>query len=633
MIIIIPLGGIGSRFKENGYTQPKALINVFGKSILFYLIDCINKKNINFIYIPYNKEYFNYRFEDLLRKKYSEINFRFLCLENNTGGAAETLKIALENLDVEDQPILSLDGDNFFSTDVVKIWNGENMVLTQCDKSNLDCFSFVSVNDDNFITDIVEKNRISNIACVGAYGFNSYKDLLKLSREVVEKNLKFKNEFYISNIIKLMINKDYKIKTKVIDKKDWHCLGTPLQIKYFYNNFPKICCIDNEEKINNLRVCFDLDNTLVTYPKIKNDYTSVEPISKNIEFLKYLKKFGTTIIIYTARRMKTHKGNNGKILADIGKITFDTLEKFDIPYDELYFGKPFADFYIDDLGVNCFGNIEKNLGFYMENIKPRDFNSIEINKMETVTKKSNDLEGEIFYYNNIPKDLKDLFPIYINNYGVTEYTIEKIEGITCSNLYVSKLLSDNTLKHIMNSIKRIQDYNVKLSDDIDIYFNYLDKVKTRYKNYDYSNFLKIEEVYEKIVYEMEEYKKSNLGKKKMIHGDPVMSNIILNNHGKIKFIDMRGKVGDKLTLQGDWLYDWAKLYQSILGYDFILLNKQIDIEYICKMKSVFEEYFIKLYSEKDMINVRKITNSLLFSLIPLHDNEKCIKYYHLICLS
>ena len=186
--------------------------------------------------------------------------------------------------------------------------------------------------------------------------------------------------------------------------------------------------------------------------------------------------------------MKTHNSNLGKILADVGKITFDTLEKFEIPYDEIYFGKPFADFYIDDLGVNCFGDIEKNLGFYMENIKPRDFNSIEVNKMETITKKSNNLEGEIFYYNNIPRDLKDLFPIYINNYGITQYTIEKIEGITCSNLYTSKLLSDNTLKHIMNSIKRIQDYNLKSNDEIDIYYNYIDKVKNRYENYDYSKF-------------------------------------------------------------------------------------------------------------------------------------------------
>ena len=42
---------------------------------------------------------------------------------------------------------------------------------------------------------------------------------------------------------------------------------------------------------------------------------------------------------------------------------------------------------------------------------------------------------------------------------------------------------------------------------------------------------------------------------------------------------MRGKVGDKLTIYGDWLYDWAKIYQSIIGYDEILLSTIIDTNY------------------------------------------------------
>ena len=119
MFIIIPLGGIGNRFKNNEYNEPKALIKIFGRPMIFYLIDCLNIENINFIYIPYNLEYQKYRFEDLLRKEYPNIIFKFLCLKNNTGGAAETLKIALEKIDIEDQPILSLDGDNFFSKDIV----------------------------------------------------------------------------------------------------------------------------------------------------------------------------------------------------------------------------------------------------------------------------------------------------------------------------------------------------------------------------------------------------------------------------------------------------------------------------------------------------------------------------------
>ena len=76
MIIFIPLGGIGQRFKDNGYTKPKALINVFGKPILYYLLDNLNTKE-NLVYISYNIEYKHFRFEDMLKKSYPNIHFKF----------------------------------------------------------------------------------------------------------------------------------------------------------------------------------------------------------------------------------------------------------------------------------------------------------------------------------------------------------------------------------------------------------------------------------------------------------------------------------------------------------------------------------------------------------------------------
>jgi len=50
MIIIIPIGGIGQRFKENGYKKPKALINIYGKPIISYLLDNLNTDNIDYIF-------------------------------------------------------------------------------------------------------------------------------------------------------------------------------------------------------------------------------------------------------------------------------------------------------------------------------------------------------------------------------------------------------------------------------------------------------------------------------------------------------------------------------------------------------------------------------------------------------
>ena len=203
------------------------------------------------------------------------------------------------------------------------------------------------------------------------------------------------------------------------------------------------------------RYCFDLDNTLVSFPKVPNDYTTVEPIQHNIDFLQYLKRLGHTIIIYTARRMKTHKGNQAKVIADIGKITLETLEKFNTEYDEIYFGKPHANCYIDDLAISSYEDLEKEFGYYQSYINPRDFNSLQSSSIQIYRKTSKDLSGEIYYYTHIPREIKDLFPILINyDDDNTSYEIEKINGIPISKLYLGEELTKQQLFHIMGSIQK-----------------------------------------------------------------------------------------------------------------------------------------------------------------------------------
>jgi capsule biosynthesis phosphatase len=634
MLILIPLGGEGQRFKNNNYTNPKALINIFGKPIIFWLLDSLINLNKNtIIYIPYNKEYDKYRFTDLLIKNYPNLRFKFLCLNSKTDGAAETINIALKNINIPDLPILCMDSDNFYKKDIISKWNGNNIVYSFLDNNDNPIYSYIQA-DNNKITNIIEKEKISNYACTGTYGFSSYKKLLQYTQYIIDNNIKNKNEYYTSSVIKQMILDNIEFNYKLIDEKDYICLGTPLQLQQFYNNYPKISCLNNDKKIKHLRICFDLDNTLVTYPEINGDYTTVRPIQKNINYLNYLKSFGHTIIIYTARRMKTYNGNIGKIMNNIGKITFDTLDKYNINYDEIYFGKPYADFYIDDLAINCFNNMEKELGYYMNNISPRSFNKLESNNLETIIKKSNDLSGEIYYYLNIPNEIKDMFPIFINykEGDIDEYTIEKINGISLSVYYVSQLLTNDLLKHIMNSIKRIQSVSINNTEKINIYSNYLAKLEKRYNSYDYSKFNESNIIFKKIYDFLKLYEDNKLGRKTVIHGDFVMTNILINNYDKIKLIDMRGEIGNVLSIYGDWLYDWGKLYQSLIGYDKILLDKELDIKYESELIKTFEEYFISLYSKIDLVNLKYITASLLFTLIPLHNNDKCYKYYDLIKL-
>ncbi len=645
MNIIIPLGGLGSRFKNSGYLLPKPLINVLGKPIIFYLLDNLNFTSINNIIIPYNNELSKYNFEDRLKKQYPNLNFLFLELDKNTDGAAETILYTLTKLNINEGSILSLDGDNFYLSDIISKWNGENKVFVFEDNSNENIYSYCKIDNNNNILDIQEKNKISKYANTGAYGFNNVNLLKQFCKYIMDNNIKMKNEYYISTVIKEMINNNINFSINIVDTNKYICLGTPLHVRIFCNNYPKYNSYNNKEMIKKQRFCFDLDGTLVSFPKIKNDYSSVEPLIKNIEFLRYLKKMGHTIIIHTARNMLTQNGNVGKVLANIGKITFDTLEKFNIPFDELYFGKPQADYYIDDLAISAFDDLEKETGYYRNNIDPREFNSINVSSIELYKKSSdNSLEGEINYYkmlNNNLIEIKDMFPIMFN-YDDKEYkyySLEKIDGIPVSKLYLKQELTTVQLDNIINSILRIhKTYNnhkyINKKENINIYGLYADKLKERYDKYDYSKYNSSKEIFDDLYKILKDYENNNDGKISIIHGDPVLTNILINQFGKIKFIDMRGKIGDQITVFGDELYDWAKLYQSLKGYDEILEGITINNTYKQSIIKHFENRFNEIYNDdKYIYYLRIITKSLLFSLIPLHDynnNIKCKKYYNLI---
>ena len=98
-------------------------------------------------------------------------------------------------------------------------------------------------------------------------------------------------------------------------------------------------------------------------------------------------------------------------ILDVGEITINTLKEFDIPYDELFFGKPYGHFYIDDLMINPKTDLNKELGFYMEDVEPRHFNKLVFDS-NTVTKYSdnNKLDGESFYYQEIQNiQLENIF--------------------------------------------------------------------------------------------------------------------------------------------------------------------------------------------------------------------------------
>ena len=97
-----------------------------------------------------------------------------------------------------------------------------------------------------------------------------------------------------------------------------------------------------------MRICIDMDGTICETRAPKQSYLDVAPKPGAIEILKKLKSEGHYIIIYSSRHMATCNNNIGQIIAKQAPIFYEWFKKYGIEYDELIFGKPLADVYIDD---------------------------------------------------------------------------------------------------------------------------------------------------------------------------------------------------------------------------------------------------------------------------------------------
>jgi capsule biosynthesis phosphatase len=97
-----------------------------------------------------------------------------------------------------------------------------------------------------------------------------------------------------------------------------------------------------------MRIVIDLDGTICPLKKTNEEYGDLVPFPGAAKRLKDLKSAGHYIIIQTARNMATQESNLGKVMKNIGKVTLDWLAEHEIPFDEIYFGKPNAHVYIDD---------------------------------------------------------------------------------------------------------------------------------------------------------------------------------------------------------------------------------------------------------------------------------------------
>ncbi len=231
MNVLIPMAGAGSRFEKAGYTFPKPLIEVNGQPMIQTVTENLNI-DATHVFVAQSEHYEKYNLKNLL--SLISPGCKIVQVNELTEGAACTTLLASEFID-NDEPLLIANSDQFLDWD-----SNEFMYAMTADEIDAGMvtfeathpkWSFAKLDDQGFVSEVAEKKPISNIATAGIYYWKKGSDYVKYANQMIQKNVRTNNEFYVCPVFNEAIQDGLKVKTFDITKM-WG-LGTPEDLKTF----------------------------------------------------------------------------------------------------------------------------------------------------------------------------------------------------------------------------------------------------------------------------------------------------------------------------------------------------------------------------------------------------------------
>lgn len=232
--VLIPMAGLGSRFADAGYTFPKPLIEVGNKAMIQAVVDSLSIK-AKYTYIVQEDHYLKYNLEDFLNSITPDCNI--VRVDGLTEGAAATALLSKQYIDNNKSLVIA-------NSDQIVEWSSRNFLFDLIKHnadggiatftSNHPKWSYAEVNDLGHVTRVEEKRVISNIATVGIYYWKKGSDFVKYAEQMISKNIRTNNEFYICPVFNEAILDGKKILTGKVDKM-WG-VGTPEDLENYMSH-------------------------------------------------------------------------------------------------------------------------------------------------------------------------------------------------------------------------------------------------------------------------------------------------------------------------------------------------------------------------------------------------------------
>lgn len=237
MNVLIPMAGAGSRFEKAGYTFPKPLIEVNGKPMIQTVVENLNI-DARHIFIVQKSHCEKYNLKNMLNV--IAPGCKVVEVDGITEGAACTTLLAKEFIN-NDEPLLMANSDQFVdwdSNEFMYSMVGDTIdagILTF--KSTHPKWSFCKLDEKGFVSEVAEKNPISDVATVGIYYWNKGSDYVKYAEDMIAKDIRHNNEFYVCPVFNQAIEDDKRVKIFDIPAESMWGLGTPEDLKRFVDDY------------------------------------------------------------------------------------------------------------------------------------------------------------------------------------------------------------------------------------------------------------------------------------------------------------------------------------------------------------------------------------------------------------
>jgi dTDP-glucose pyrophosphorylase len=236
------MAGLGSRFSDAGYKEPKPFVDVAGRTMISRVLNNLKYDGARYILLARQEHLLNY--QDYVVEIQKEFDVVFVPIDMLTEGTACTVLFARKYIN-NDAPLIIANSDQIVDISIPQFiedcLNSEydGSILTFIEESRDPKWSYAKVDENGAVLEVKEKVPVSKYATVGIYMYNRGRDYVDSAIDMMIRRDKVNSEYYTCPTYNYLIANGLRAKIYNIPREKMHGIGTPDDLNKYIGNLRK----------------------------------------------------------------------------------------------------------------------------------------------------------------------------------------------------------------------------------------------------------------------------------------------------------------------------------------------------------------------------------------------------------